>query len=352
MFDIASTESFNADSLENGDEYDYVTRTSVNQGVFKETGFIDAEGVNPAGCWSLGLLQMDFFYRRKPWYAGQFVRKVIPKFKIGEGAALFLTVILNGLKEKLMTVLVRNVDETFLDCTVDLPVTGKNEIDFAFMERFVAGMGLEAMNEIEAYLGTSLPSGYTLTAGEEEALANFGRVKWDAFALGELFEKVKVAKIPFKAKELPEEPAGEFNLPALTAGIQNQGLARYAVREGATVLRDVISISANGANTGATFFQSEDFTVLQDAYAIKWRGGAALTKQQYLFMTAAISKAIYGIYEWTNKAGWERIKNDMIMLPVINGEIDFDFMSMTVSALQKQAAGEIMSFVSREKKQL
>lgn len=294
---------------------------------------------------------MDFFYRRKPWYAGQFVRKVIPKFKVNEGTALFFTVILNGLRKKLLTVLVRNVDETFLSCAVDLPVTGKGEIDFSFMERFMARLGLEAANGMEAYLSLNSPlaADCTLTAGEEEALANFGKAKWGAFALGELFEKVKVAKIPFKAKELPEEPAGEFNLPALTAGIQNKGLARYAVREGATVLKDVISISANGANTGATFFQSEDFTVLQDAYAIKWRGEPAVSRQQYLFMTAAISKAIYGIYEWTNKAGWERIKNDMIMLPVRNGKIDFDFMSMIVSALQKQAVGEIVSFVRREK---
>ena len=77
MFEIESTLSFNKDVLVEGVEYDYVTRTSQNQGILQTTGFVNKENINPAGTWSLGLLQMDFFYREKPWYAGQFVRKII-----------------------------------------------------------------------------------------------------------------------------------------------------------------------------------------------------------------------------------------------------------------------------------
>ena len=65
LFDIDNTLSFNADKLVDGDEYDYVTRTSTNQGILKRTGFVNKENINEAGVWSLGLLQMDFFYRRK-----------------------------------------------------------------------------------------------------------------------------------------------------------------------------------------------------------------------------------------------------------------------------------------------
>lgn len=129
----------------------------------------------------------------------------------------------------------------------------------------------------------------------------------------------------FKTSELPSFKTPEFNLPALTAGIENQGLNNYVPRENATILKNVISISANGANTGATFYQSKEFTVLQDAYAIKFID-KPLTDNQYLFVVSAISKTIYGNYEWTNKAGWERIKNDNIQLPIKStGEIDFDF---------------------------
>lgn len=58
-----------------GSDYNYITHTSINQGILQVTGFVNQENINEAGTWSLGLLQMDFFYHQKPWYAGQFVRK-------------------------------------------------------------------------------------------------------------------------------------------------------------------------------------------------------------------------------------------------------------------------------------
>ena len=98
LFKIENTLSFNTNELVSGKEFDYVTRTSQNQGVLQKTGFVNSENINQAGNWSLGLLQMDFFYRQNPWYAGQFVRKIIPKIEITPFAIPFLTAALNKLK--------------------------------------------------------------------------------------------------------------------------------------------------------------------------------------------------------------------------------------------------------------
>lgn len=131
-------------------------------------------------------------------------------------------------------------------------------------------------------------------------------------------------------------------MPALTAGIQNQGLNNFVPRNNATILKDVISISANGANTGATFYQNREFTVLQDAYAIKWvYTDDILSDNQHLFLVGSISKSIFGNYGWTNKAGWERVKNNTISIPVKNGEIDFKFMESFVAELKSQRCAEL-----------
>ena len=158
-----------------------------------------------------------------------------------------------------------------------------------------------------------------------------------------MFSKIRVNTLKYKTKELPSKATGKFRLPALTAGIENQGLNNYVPYDGATVLKNVISISANGANTGATFYQSKEFTVLQDAYAIQWvYSDCALTDNQYLFITSCIAKTVYGNYEWTNKAGWERIKNNTIMLPESeNGFIDFDFMESFIAELEAQRIAEL-----------
>lgn len=175
----------------------------------------------------------------------------------------------------------------------------------------------------------------------------FESINWKEFRIGDLFEKIKTKKLPYKTNDLPSHPNTYYDLPVLTAGIENQGLNNYAPRSNATILKNVISISANGANTGVTFYQNSEFTVLQDAYAIKWIfNNNSLSDNQFLFLTSAIRKAIYGNYDWSNKAGWEKIKNDKISLPITqNGEIDFNFMESFISEIEESRVRKIKEYL-------
>ena len=156
--------------------------------------------------------------------------------------------------------------------------------------------------------------------------------------------------LKYKTSDLPKEPIGEYVLPALTAGVQNQGLNHYVKKDNVTILKGAISISANGANTGATFYQNKEFTVLQDAYAIRWKDqNKVITDNQYLFFVTAISKAIRDQYEWTNKAGWEKIKLNKIRLPIKNTQIDFEFMEDFVAELDAQRIAELDAYLSVSK---
>lgn len=150
-----------------------------------------------------------------------------------------------------------------------------------------------------------------------------------------MFDKIETKPLKYKVSSLPTLPSKEYTLPALTAGIQNQGLNCYVSEENSTILDNVITISANGANTGATFFQKNKFTVLQDAYAIKWKDTTKkISENQYLYLVSSIRKTIYGNFEWTNKAGWAKVKNENIKLPLKSGEIDFDFMEAFIKNLK------------------
>lgn len=172
-------------------------------------------------------------------------------------------------------------------------------------------------------------------------------IEWGEYKLKDLFEKIKVKALNYKTADLPSESTNQFVLPALTAGIQNQGLNNFVPKDNATILKNVISISANGANTGATFYQNKEFTVLQDAYAIKWKfKDDLLTDNLYLYLTASISKTIFGNYEWTNKAGWEKIKTQKIQLPIKDGKIDFDFMESFIAELEAERIAELEAYLS------
>ncbi|PUD88308.1 restriction endonuclease subunit R, partial [Helicobacter pylori] len=169
-------------------------------------------------------------------------------------------------------------------------------------------------------------------------------IKWGEFKLGDLFEKIIIKPLPYQTAQLPKEKTPTHELPALTAGILNQGLNNFVPKENATILKNVISISANGANTGATFYQPHEFCVLQDAYAIEFIGDKKLNDKEYLFFVCAISKVIYNNskYEWTNKASWNKVKNELISLPLkptANAQtledIDFDFMEKFIAELEQ-----------------
>ncbi|WQW66544.1 restriction endonuclease subunit S [Helicobacter pylori] len=179
-------------------------------------------------------------------------------------------------------------------------------------------------------------------------------IKWGEFKLGDLFEKIIIKPLPYQTAQLPKEKTPTHELPALTAGILNQGLNNFVPKENATILKNVISISANGANTGATFYQPHEFCVLQDAYAIEFIGDKKLNDKEYLFFVCAISKVIYNNskYEWTNKAGWNKVKNELISLPLkptANAQtledIDFDFMEKFIAELEQCRLAELQAYL-------
>ena len=355
LFEIENTLSFNTDKLVSGNEYDYVTRTSLNQGILRTTGFVNEENINPSGTWSLGLLQMDFFYRRRPWYAGQFVRKIIPKIEIKESAVLFFSTLLNKQKPRLLSVLVRDVDKVFRSAAIYLP-TKDGEIDFAFMESFVAELEAQRIAELSAYLKVSGFDNYELSIEELNALQRFEDFKdedWDSYRVGDLFERVYSKKLPYKAKELPKQPIEGHVLPCLTSSFQNQGLNYYAPMEGATVLSNVISIPSN-SDVYRAYYQSRDFTVLSDAYAIRWKTDEVeISPNHYLFVVMCINKVTdLPIYSYKNKlGGWNVVKEKYIKLPVRNGEIDFKFMEIFISAIKKMAIKDVVLYRNKRLKQ-
>lgn len=325
-----------------------MTRTSLNQGILRTTGFVNKENINSAGTWSLGLLQMDFFYRKKPWYAGQFVRKITPKFNVPEKSILFLSTLLNKQKPKLLAVLVRDVDKTFKSLNVFIP-TKDGKIDFDFMESFIAELEAQRVAELSAYLKVSGFDNCELSVEELNALQKFDELNndnWGTYKVGNLFERVSTKKLHYKAKELPKQPTDDYVLPCLTSSFQNQGLNYYAPKAGATVLSNVISLPSN-SDVYRAYYQSRDFTVLSDSYAIRWKSEETrLTPNQYLFMVMCINKVTdLPIYSYKNKlGGWNVVKDKEIRLPEKDGKIDFSLMDSFISAMKKLAIRDVVDY--------
>jgi hypothetical protein len=237
------------------------------------------------------------------------------------------------------------------NCVISLPITNGKEINFDFISSFIAELEAERIKELEAYLKITGFDNYELTKEEQDSLAiiEAKNVQWREFKMEELFEKISTIKLPYKAKELPEEATDNFVLPCLTSSFKNQGLNYYAPKDGATILKDVISIPSN-SDVYRAYFQSKEFTVLSDAYAIRWKDKSMRVSQnQYLFMVMCINKVTdLPIYSYKNKlGGWNVVKNKYILLPTKENRIDFDFMEIFINAIKKLTLKDVAEYADK-----
>lgn len=343
LFEIQNTLSFNANKLVEGNEYDYVTRTSFNQGILQTTGFVNKDNINPSGTWSLGLLQMDFFYRRKPWYAGQFVRKIVPKFDLPENVILFFTTLLNMQKKVLLSVLVRNVDEKFRNIIVSLPITPENKIDFDFMEAFIRELEEERIRELTAYLKVSGFDNYKLSKCESEALAHFNELKWKEFRIGDLFD-ILTSKKRFDANKIKILNEGKY--PYIVRTSLNNGIKGY-LNESEEFLNDENTISF-GQDTATMFYQSKPYFTGDKIKIVKYKNGL-FNKINALYFLTVMNKSFVNFSWGSFSFNVDIIKDQTIMLPVTSdGSPDYAFMETFISAVQKLVIKDVVLYADKK----
>jgi hypothetical protein len=294
LFEIHNTLSFNKDSLTVGSEYDYVTRTSQNQGILQKTGFVNQENINAAGNWSLGLLQMDFFYRENPWYAGQFVRKITSKNVLSKNAILYFTVLLNKTKIHLLSGLVRDVDNAFLTSKINLPTTN-GKIAFEFMEAFIA--------TLQAYLTTTGLTDTVLTDEEQAALDGWDSVKWEAFRIEDvLIWQKNIAEInPLHLDLLGI--SNEKKYPFYGQATNNNGIIEYCH------LKDDVLNNKLGKPTILIHSNNQNTVYVDTPFYLKDGHGATsvlqsenLNRITAQFFMASIKKVVMQKYTYNSKA--------------------------------------------------
>lgn len=344
LFDIENTLSFNKDRLIEGDEYDYVTRTSQNQGILQTTGFVNKENINPAGIWSLGLLQMDFFYREKPWYAGQFVRKIIPKLDLNKSAVVFFSTILNKQKQNLLSVLVRNVDTVFKSTKISLPIKPNAnldklaQIDFDFMENFISQLEAFRLSQLEAYLLVTGLKNYTLTTAEKQALADFenGKVVWGEYNLEKLFGKST------RGKRLKSADRIAGDLPFVTAGEAETGVSAFIGNQVEIFKANTTTIDMFGSAKYRNYDYGGD-----DHIAVVHTEN--LNKYAAVFITSAIHKSSYtGKFNYARNFYAKDADELNIQLPTSNQQPDYDFMETLISAVQKLVIKDVVLYADRK----
>jgi hypothetical protein len=356
LFEVVSTKSLDSNAItfiDNG--INFVGRTFENNGI---QGKIEKQNFEPNEPFTITATVIGNYkyvkYQKEYYYCSQNINKLSPKEVItrwNEKVAYYLIASL----QKFVSLYDKQQGgyklEDIKSYKIKLPIKN-NKIDFDFMEYFITKLENEKIKELEAYLKASNLKDYNLTKQEQKVLDDFesGKVEWKEFKLENLFERIKTNKLHFKANDLPKEKIGEYTLPCLTSSFQNQGLNYFVPKDGATILKNVISIPSN-SDIYRAYFQSKDFTVLSDAYAIKWMyDDLELSHNQYLFTVPCINKVTdLNIYSYKNKlGGWNVVKDKYIQLPIKNNQPDYKLMDTLISAIQKLVIKDVVLYTDKK----
>ncbi|WP_187885723.1 restriction endonuclease subunit S [Helicobacter pylori] len=249
------------------------------------------------------------------------------------------------------------------------------DIDFTFMEKFIAELEqcrlaeLEQcrLAELEAYLKATGLENTTLSSDEENALNVFNGnhsggntpcgLTWQHFKLGDLFEKLdlKFKKKTFnKQKDISKVQTSEFDLPLVNAKNGDNGIMYYGRSSDFESAEMTIDIVNDGAvSTANVYPQPLKTGVLYNAYLIKPK--FTPTRETLLFFTPCIYKAIKLKFSYENKASWNKVKNELISLPLkptaktqTLNDIDFNFMHTLINALMKQIIQGVAEYCSAQ----
>lgn len=139
LFEINKVKGVNKNKLTPPSDYSYpyITRTTYNNGILCYTGLIDDGELVSGHSFSLGLLNLDFYYQENDWYAGQFVRHIKPKYNISKHTMLYFQTLLQKLKPSLNGMVVRKMDDFILNHTWILPIDSNGKPNWQYMENYI-----------------------------------------------------------------------------------------------------------------------------------------------------------------------------------------------------------------------
>ncbi|WP_143432377.1 restriction endonuclease subunit S [Helicobacter pylori] len=179
-------------------------------------------------------------------------------------------------------------------------------------------------------------------------------IKWGEFRLGDLFEKLDLKfkkKIFNKQKDISKVQTSEFDLPLVNAKNGDNGIMYYGRSSDFESAEMTIDIVNDGAvSTANVYPQPLKTGVLYNAYLIKPK--FTPTRETLLFFTPCIYKAIKLKFSYENKASWNKVKNELISLPLkptaktqTLKDIDFDFMEKFIAELEQCRLAELQAYL-------
>ena len=342
MFYVKTTKSIDKNKItfsRDGD-YDFIGRSNIDNGVQGKVNYL---GYAPNAKDTFSLVQVGetiCLFRNNEWYASQNIFILSPKNTYLSRQFLFTTATINKALYEYRSAYVYPTLEEVKRIKVEFPQTGNGEIDFDFMENFVAELEarrvaeLEARRvaELEAYLLATGLKDYALTEEERNALDNYKTLKWSTYNLEELFGKST------RGKRLKGDDRIAGTLPFVTAGEACEGISAFIGNKVKIFENNTATIDMFGSAKYRNYrYGADDHVAVVHTEKIAYKAA--------IFTTSAIHKAAHtGKFDYGHNFYAKDADALDIMLPERDGLPDYKYMETLISAIQKLVIKDVVLY--------
>ncbi|MGU8572073.1 restriction endonuclease subunit S [Clostridium perfringens] len=224
---------------------------------------------------------------------------------------------------------------------IHLP-TQNGEIDFEFMESFVAELEAQRVAELEAYLLSTGLKDYELTDKEKQVVEDYenGRINLIELKVSDIFN-VSSSKKRFDANKVEILTKG---YPYVVRTSNNNGIKGY-LNEDINYLNEGNTISF-GQDTVTMFYQENPYFTGDKIKILKSKL-KNFNKYSAQYFIGTMSKS-FSSFSWGTSSFSEKVINKQgIFVKVKDNEIDFEYIETLISAIQKLVIRDVVIFADR-----
>lgn len=339
LFEINPTKYYrleNEEILSENGNVPLVSNSSVDNGVMGFSLLSALNKGNTLTCSDTTLGADTMFYQERDFIGYSHIQHLVPKFQhFNKAIAEFIIAACRMSTSKKYDYGNKFNRDAMNETLIQLPQKD-NEIDFDFMESFIAELEARHIAELEAYLTVTGLKNYTLTKEEEKALKDFNTLCWMSYNLEDLFGKST------RGKRLKSADRVQGDLPFVTAGEACEGVSAYIGNDVDIFESNTTTIDMFGSAKYRNFRYGAD-----DHVAVVHT--EKLPKHAAVFVTTAIHKSSHtGKFDYSRNFYAKDADELDILLPTNESEPDYLFMATLISAIQKLVIKDVVLYANRK----
>lgn len=278
------------------------------------------------------------FYQEKPYFTGDKIKVLKPKNNKfnKDNAQFFLAALRKPFELFSWGSSSFNVD-IIKSQKIELPVKN-GKIDYEFMEFFIAELEAQRVAELETYFSVTGLKDTQLSIEEEQALEDFDMLDWEEFNLEALYGK------SIRGKRLKSADRIPGSLPFVTAGEADEGVSDFIGNKVHVFPKNTTTIDMFGSAKYRNYeYGGDDHVAIVHTEKLPMRAA--------IFVTTEIHKSSHnGQFDYGRNFYAKDADNLNIVLPVKNGEPDYDKMETIISAIHKLVMEEVALYTDRKSK--